>query len=97
VSPSYHEGFGLPFVEAMAAGCPVIGSDRGSLSEVVGNAGILVDPEDVSAIANAMEQMANDKKLRDEFVQKGLAKSRNYSWDKTAQEIYKLITSFSHT
>lgn len=96
VSPSFHEGFGLPFVEAMAAGCPVIGSDRGSLSEVVGDAGILVDPTNVQAIAQAMEQMANNTKLRDEYVQKGLAKSKEYSWDKTAEEIFKLISSFSH-
>lgn len=95
VSPSFHEGFGLPFVEAMAVGTPVIGSNRGSIPEVVGDAGVLVDPTDVSAIAQAMHSFTKDKRLRETFAKKGQAKSREYSWERTAKEVYALIKRFS--
>lgn len=95
VSPSFHEGFGLPFVEAMASGTPVIGSNRGSIPEVVGDAGILVDPLDSSAIAQAMQSLAKDKKLRESFAKNGLARSKGYSWERTAKEVYSLIERFT--
>lgn len=93
VSPSLYESFGLPFLEAMASGCPVIGSDRGGIPEVVGDAGILVDPFDVQGLANAMVRVAEDKKLRDAMIEKGLRQAKKFSWENFAQQVYAVINS----
>jgi glycosyltransferase involved in cell wall biosynthesis len=84
VYPSVYEGFGLPVVEAMACGRPVIAADTSSLPEVVGSAGLLVDPFDVSAIAAAMERLIADPRLAAELGARGLAQAARFSWRQTA-------------
>lgn len=91
VSPSYYEGFGFPFLEAMAMGCPVVGSKRGSIPEIVGNAGILVDPDNYVAIATAMEKFLKDKKAVNIYVKRGLERSKKFSSKKFAKGIYELL------
>lgn len=85
VYPSYFEGFGLPPLEAMQCGAPVIVGNRTSLPEVVGDAGLLVDPFDVEAIADALARAIDDASLRAEMRRKGLAQAKKFSWSRTAQ------------
>ena len=84
VYPSLFEGFGLPPVEAMACGCPVISSGCGSLAEVVGNAAAMVDPESISSIASVLTTLACEPATRDTFRTLGLAQARQFNWAKTA-------------
>ena len=85
IYPSLFEGFGLPVIEAMACGAPVICSDRAALPELVGDAGLLVDPEDVDALAGAMVRLVGDRALAAELGERGRARSRHYSWRETAR------------
>lgn len=92
VYPSYFEGFGLPPLEAMKCGAPVITGDRTSLPEVVGDAGLLVNPFDVDAIASAMQRVITDSKLRSELKLKGLNRAGMFDWRETARqtlEVYR--------
>jgi len=89
--PSIYEGFGITALDAMKSGTPVITSDSSSLPEVVGNAAILVDPLDISQIAAKMVQIAGNKKLREELIDKGLRQAEKFSWPKTAREIIELL------
>jgi glycosyltransferase involved in cell wall biosynthesis len=84
--PSRYEGFGLPPLEAMACGTPVIASNRSSLPEVVGDAGILVDPDDPDALADALIRPLRDDALRRDLAARGLARSRRFSWDASARQ-----------
>lgn len=84
VFPSLYEGFGLPPLEAMACGTPVIVSGTGSLPEVVGDAGVLVDPRDAYAIARAMENMMDDAAMRERYSKQGLARAAGYTWENAA-------------
>jgi len=86
VFPSLYEGFGLPLLEAMACGCPVLASNITSIPEVVGDAGILVNPYDVEALSKTMYKMLRDDGLRKEMVQKGLERAHMFSWERTAKE-----------
>lgn len=86
VFPSLYEGFGLPPLEAMACGTPVISSNAASLPEVVGDAGWLVSPTDVEELAEAMRRVILDPALREEMKARGLARASQYSWHRTAQE-----------
>ena len=86
VYPSLYEGFGLPPLEAMACGCPVISSARGSLGEVVGDAAWIVDPEDVEDICDALVKLNSEPKSRAALVQKGLAHAQEFSWERAARE-----------
>lgn len=94
LSPSFYEGFGLTFLEAMACGCPVIASNRGSISEVVGDAGILADPNDVDALTNAMLKISTDGRLRKDMIEKGLIQSKMFSREKFAKDVYDEIKAF---
>jgi glycosyltransferase involved in cell wall biosynthesis len=85
VYPSYFEGFGLPVLEAMQCGTPVIAGDRTSLPEVAADAAILVDPFDEAAIGNAMLSQIKNKDFRAELRVKGLERARAFSWRTTAQ------------
>ncbi|MFC1570492.1 glycosyltransferase family 4 protein [Candidatus Omnitrophota bacterium] len=93
VFPSLYEGFGLPPLEAMACGVPVICSDATSLPEVVGKAAILVNPKDVQEITNAMEKVLRDNTLRQELIDKGLERAREFRGEKAASKLFELIGS----
>jgi glycosyltransferase involved in cell wall biosynthesis len=100
--PSFFEGFGMPPLEAMACGTPVITSNTSSLPEVTGDAAILVDPHDTNAIANAITRILGDEQLREELRQKGYLQAQRYTWSKAAgkmlsvyQKLYKGVTDFS--
>jgi len=82
--PSLHEGFGFPILEAMAAGIPVITSDRGAMKEVAGNAAILVNPEDSTAIAQAMHRVLTEPEMVSSLRELGLVRSRSFDWRETA-------------
>lgn len=86
VYPSFFEGFGLPPLEAMACGVPVIAAHSSSLPEIVGTAGILVDPYCISDIANAMRNVLDDRKLVRRLSQEGIKRARQFSWDRCARE-----------
>jgi glycosyltransferase involved in cell wall biosynthesis len=90
VYPSYFEGFGLPPLEAMKCGAPVIVGDATSLPEVVGDAGLKVDPFDVSAIANAIARLMNDSDLRRELSVKGQKRAEMFDWRETARRTLKV-------
>lgn len=92
VYPSLCEGFGLPPVEAMACGIPVLTSAITSLPEVAGDAAVLVDPYSVDAITDGLEQIITDNKLRNDLIQKGLIQSRRFSWQTTATNVQNLLT-----
>ena len=82
--PSFDEGFGLPVIEAMACGCPVVSSRRGSLPEVVGSSGLLVEPE-VEDLARGIEKLIQQPQLRKKYRRLGLEQAQKFSWSKTAQ------------
>jgi glycosyltransferase involved in cell wall biosynthesis len=84
VFPSLYEGFGLPVLEAMSAGCPVITSNASSLPEVVGNAGLLVDPLNPADIAQALYTILNNDAMRLRLIQAGRLQAARFSWETTA-------------
>lgn len=84
--PSFYEGFGLPALEALQCGTPVIVADRASLPEVVGEAGLRINPEDPQSLADACLQIARDGALREHLRQAGPERAANFSWKRTAEE-----------
>jgi glycosyltransferase involved in cell wall biosynthesis len=88
--PSLFEGFGLPPLEAMACGTPVVTSSTSSLPEVVGDAGLLVDPYDEEALANAMMTLLCDQELRRRLIAAGVARAREFTWEAAARKTLKL-------
>jgi len=95
VYPSVYEGFGLPPLEAMASGVPVLTGNRASLPEVVGNAGVMVDPYDVEAIAEGLKRLIEDDALRADLREKGLKRAVLFSWDKTAEQTLAILNKVS--
>jgi glycosyltransferase involved in cell wall biosynthesis len=94
VFPSLYEGFGLPVLEAMACGTPVITSNVSSLPEVAGNAALLVDPYNVDELADAMRRILSDPALAADLRARGLERAQQFSWERTAQEtlaVYKHV------
>lgn len=85
VYPSLYEGFGLPVLEAMACGTPVVTSDRSSLPEVAGEAALLVDPDDPEAIAVAVDRVLSEGRLREHLREAGLERAAGFTWEGTAQ------------
>jgi glycosyltransferase involved in cell wall biosynthesis len=92
-TPSHYEGFGLPALEAMHCGCPVIVSNRGSLPEVAGQAGLLLDPDDKAAWAEAMAQVLSSPDLRARMVAAGQIQAQKFNWHKTAAATLKIYQS----
>jgi glycosyltransferase involved in cell wall biosynthesis len=88
--PSRFEGFGLPLLEAMACGTPVVSSWASSLPEVVGDAGLLVDPSDVDGLSSALRQLMEDESQRQTLAAAGLARARTFSWQRMASETVQL-------
>jgi len=86
VYPSFFEGFGMPVLEAMACGCPVISSNTSSLPEVIGEAGIMIDPNNIEDLKDAMIRMTQDHSLKNEMREKGIKRAKLFSWDKCARE-----------
>lgn len=97
VIPSLYEGFGLPALEAMACGVAVASSSASSLPEVVGEAGILFDPYDISDISDKVYQVLMDKGLRQDLIEKGFKRVGDFSWEKTAEQtldVYREVLSY---
>jgi glycosyltransferase involved in cell wall biosynthesis len=90
VYPSLYEGFGLPPLEAMACGIPVITSNTSSLPEVIGDAGIMVDPTDDKSLSDAMYSVLTDKELWQHMSNNGLQRSKIFTWEKAAKEILEI-------
>jgi glycosyltransferase involved in cell wall biosynthesis len=90
VFPSLYEGFGLPPLEAMACGTPVVVSTAASLPEVVGGAGLQVPPDDAKALAAALQRLLDDKALRETLAQRGLTRARRFTWEGMAQKTASL-------
>ncbi|MGE5570450.1 MAG: glycosyltransferase family 4 protein [Rhodospirillales bacterium] len=88
--PSLYEGFGLPPLEAMASGTPVVTSNISSLPEVVGNAAVLVNPENVFDIARGLREVLVDESLRAELIRKGQQQARRFSWSQTARQVLEI-------
>ena len=95
IYPSLYEGFGLPVLEAMACGCPVITSKVSSLPEVVGDTAILVDPYNEDEITNAIERILSDENLRRKMSKKGAERAELFSWDKCVQEILQVLKNIA--
>ena len=87
LSPSIYEGFGFTILEAMACGTPVITSNVSSLPEVAGNAAILVEPMDVQAMSEAICHLQNDSNYRRKLIDKGLARAKLFTWERTAEQV----------
>jgi glycosyltransferase involved in cell wall biosynthesis len=92
--PSFYEGFGLPVLEAMACGAPVIASNVTSLPEVVGDAGLLIDPHSTDEMTAALDRVLSDEPLRAGLREKGFRRAAAFTWDKTAQQtldVYRAV------
>ena len=93
VFPSLFEGFGIPVVEAMASGCPVITSNTTSLPEISGDSAFTVNPYSVEEIADAMYKLYNDKELRYNLIKKGLNRYKIFDWEKSADKLWTIISN----
>ncbi|MBU0619373.1 glycosyltransferase family 4 protein [Patescibacteria group bacterium] len=91
VSPSFYEGFGIPLLEAAASGCPVIAGKNGAAKEIIGKAGILVDPQNKKSIGEAMLTVCRDEKQRREMIAEGLERAGKFSWDNFAKKVLEVI------
>lgn len=90
IYPSLYEGFGIPILEAMACGTPVIVSNTASMPEVAGEAGLYFSPDSIDELLSALNKMIDDLTLRRDLKAKGLNRSRSFSWEKTAKETYQV-------
>lgn len=91
IFPSLYEGFGLPIIEGMASGTPVLTSNVTSLPEVAGDAALLIDPYSVEAISVGITQLINDSSIREKLIHKGLERVKLFCWDKTAEKIQNIL------
>ncbi len=91
VYPSFFEGFGFPPLEAMRCGVPVIVSNNSSLPEMVGNSGVLIDPDKPGEIYQAMKEILINRELKEKMSAKGLEQAKNFDWEKTARTFFKVL------
>ena len=92
--PSLDEGFGMPVLEAMAAGVPVLTSNRSALPEVAGDAALLVDPEDGDALSKALRELAGNSELREDLARRGAGRARLFTWEKAVRatwDVYRTL------
>jgi glycosyltransferase involved in cell wall biosynthesis len=94
VFPSLYEGFGLPVLEAMACGTPVVTANTTAIPEVAGDAALLVDPTSAEQIANSIEKIVNDNSLRLCLRNKGLARAAQFSWEQTKDRVKQVISQW---
>ena len=94
--PSLHEGFGLPALEAMASGTPVVAAARGALLETCGDAALLVEP-DPEPLADALDQVMTDGALRERLRTAGLERASEFSWQRTAERVDELLSGLLAT
>lgn len=92
IFPSWYEGFGMPILEAMACGTPVITSNRGATKETAGQAAYLVDPANATEIGEGINKILSDHNLRDHLIDQGFKRIKKYSWSNTARQVLKIIT-----
>ncbi len=90
VYPSLYEGFGLPPLEAMASGVPVVASNRASLPEIVGNAGVLIDPEDIESLAQVIESLSDDRGKCAQMARMGLQQAKGFTWKACAEKTFRV-------
>ena len=90
LAPSWYEGFGLPVLEAMACGAPVVASDRGALPEVAGDAALIVSPDGIDELENGMLRLLDDRSLRDDLSRRGQARASEFTWERAAAAHLKL-------
>ena len=90
--PSLYEGFGIPVLESMACGTPVLTSNVSSLPEVAGDAAITVDPNDLDAIVDGLQRLVDDERLRSTLIERGLARAKQFTWDRSAQQLRDIYT-----
>src|SRR5690606_21591785 len=88
---SHFEGFGLPIIESMACGTPVIASSASCLPEVVGKAGLLVDPNNIDDIAHGLNEILNNEKLRKEYIELGFTQASKFNWHDAASQTLKVL------
>jgi len=91
IYPSFYEGFGFPPLEAMACGTPVIVGANSSLVEVVGDSGLLVDPFNATDIYLQMRELLTNRELKEDLIAKGLERAKEFDWEKTAGEYWKIF------
>jgi len=96
VLPSLYEGFGLPVLDAMKNGCPVILSNISSLPEAGGNAALYIDPENVNDISEKIDKVLTDKKIRSDMIKKGYEQVKKFSWEKTAKETLRVLEGIAN-
>jgi glycosyltransferase involved in cell wall biosynthesis len=96
VFPSLYEGFGLPILEAMACGTPVLTSNISSLPEVAGEAALLIDPHNVDEIAAGLTQLITNPNLRRQLVEQGYQQIQKFSWQKAAMQVFELLEKIAN-
>lgn len=95
ILPSFHEGFGMTALEAMSLGVPVIASARGALPELVGDAALLINPDDQSSLADALRRVANDDDTAQRLSAGGMARAREFSWQRTAHLVRQVFADLA--